>query len=214
MFSKIILKIIHIPRIIRTIISNFLNPLFFRINRIELGKGAWIIGDVSIDNHGDFTIGDNFNLTSGDSLNPISTNSKACFYIEQNAKVTIGERVGMASPRLWISKGLSIGNRVAIGANVLIIDTDCHQIDYRVRHGLCKYEESPAPEEHKKIQTAPIVIEDNVWIGAHSIILKGVTIGARSIIGAGSVVTHDIPADCIAAGNPCKIVRYINSTIS
>ena len=58
--------------------------------------------------------------------------------------------------------------------------------------------------------TVPIVIEDDVLIGTRCIILKGVTIGARSIIGSGSVVVKSIPADCIAAGNPCKIIRYIN----
>lgn len=55
--------------------------------------------------------------------------------------------------------------------------------------------------------SAPIVIEDDVWVSAHSIILKGVTIGARSIIGAGSVVTKSIPADCVAAGNPCRVIK-------
>lgn len=60
------------------------------------------------------------------------------------------------------------------------------------------------------IKSAPITIEDDVWIGAHCIILKGVTIGARSIIGAGSVVTKSIPPDCIAAGNPCKIISRMN----
>ncbi len=62
--------------------------------------------------------------------------------------------------------------------------------------------------------SAPIFIEDDVWIGAHSIILKGVTIGARSIIGAGSVVTKSIPADCVAAGNPCKVIRKLNNAIN
>lgn len=53
-----------------------------------------------------------------------------------------------------------------------------------------------------------IVIEDDVLIGARSVILKGVTIGARSVIGAGSVVVNDIPQDCIAAGNPCNVIKY------
>ena len=59
------------------------------------------------------------------------------------------------------------------------------------------------------VQTAPVTIEDDVWIGANCQILKGVTIGVRSVIGAGSVVTKSIPADCIAAGNPCKVIRRI-----
>ena len=62
----------------------------------------------------------------------------------------------------------------------------------------------------RTILSAPIVIEDDVWIGARSIILKGVHIGARSIIAAGSVVTKDIPSDVIAGGNPCKVIREIN----
>lgn len=64
-----------------------------------------------------------------------------------------------------------------------------------------------ADQRNKK--SKPIVIEDDVWLGTNSIVLKGVTIGARTIIGAGSVVTKDIPADCIAAGNPCKVIRKI-----
>ena len=62
-------------------------------------------------------------------------------------------------------------------------------------------------------KSAPIEIEDDVWVGAHSIILKGVTIGARSIIGAGSVVTKSIPADCVAAGNPCKVIKQYESLL-
>lgn len=82
----------------------------------------------------------------------------------------------------------------------MITDTDAHSLDWEDRrHG------------RGEVPSVPIVIEDDVWIGAQCIILKGVTIGPRSIIGAGSVVTHSIPADCIAAGNPCKVLRKINS---
>ena len=55
----------------------------------------------------------------------------------------------------------------------------------------------------------PVVIEDDVLIGTNCIILKGVTIGARSIIAAGSIVTKSIPADCIAGGNPAKVIKYL-----
>ena len=55
-----------------------------------------------------------------------------------------------------------------------------------------------------------IEIEDDVLIGTRCIILKGVTIGARSVIGSGSIVTKSIPSDCIAAGNPCKVIRSVS----
>lgn len=91
----------------------------------------------------------------------------------------------------------------------MIIDTDSHQMDYRMR--LRDASEHFTKEElQDNIKSAPITIEDDVWVGAHSIILKGVTIGARSVIGAGSVVTKSIPADCVAAGNPCKVIKSIN----
>ena len=62
-------------------------------------------------------------------------------------------------------------------------------------------------EDQNDAQSASIVIEDDVFVGTRCIILKGVKIGARSIIAAGSVVTKSIPADCIAGGNPCQIIR-------
>ena len=80
------------------------------------------------------------------------------------------------------------------------MDSDAHSLDYIIRR-----------EPTKDIpKSKPIVIEDDVLIGTGTIILNGVTIGARSIIGAGSFVTKDIPKDCITAGNPCKMIKKIN----
>lgn len=106
----------------------------------------------------------------------------------------------MSSTRMWIHDSLTIGNNVNIGGNVLLIDTDCHPIDYELRR-----------VSTKGTKFAPIVVEDDVWIGAQSIILKGVTIGARSVIAAGSVVTKSVPANCIAGGNPCRVIREITT---
>ena len=99
-----------------------------------------------------------------------------------------------------------MGNHVNIGGGCMIMDTDVHQLDYLARRG-----EKPANAEDKitTVQCAPVTIEDDVWIGANCQILKGVTIGARSVIGAGSVVTKSIPADCVAAGNPCRVIRHL-----
>jgi len=123
-----------------------------------------------------------------------------------DACITIGDHVGMSSPCVWIQSRLTIGNHVNIGGNCIIIDTDAHQIDYLARRGGKQVDET---DISTTIQSAPITIEDDVWIGANCIILKGVTIGARTVIGAGSVVTKSIPSDSIAAGNPCRVIKTL-----
>ena len=156
------------------------------------GKVSWLIRGARI------TIGDNFYLSSGNGVNPIASNLQADVYVEPGATLTIGNNVGMSSTRLWIHESARIGNNVKIGGCVLITDTDAHPMDYVARRS-----------SNEGTKSAPVVIEDDVWVGAHCIILKGVTIGARSIIGAGSVVTKSIPADCVAAGNPCKVIKLL-----
>lgn len=145
------------------------------------------------------SIGDYFYFSSGDAINPISSNLQGAIYLENRASLKIGNNVGLSSTRMWIHDCVTIGDHVKIGACVLITDTDAHPMDYMARR-----------VSNEGTKSAPIVIEDDVWIGAHSIILKGVTIGARSIIGSGSVVTKNIPADCVAAGNPCKVIKTLN----
>lgn len=145
-------------------------------------------------------------MTNGDGVNPLCGNARGAFYTEPGATITIGNNVGMSSTRMWIARSLRIGDNVSIGAGVLIIDTDCHPLDFRLRrHDAAAH--FPAEEIAAATHSQPIVIEDDVWIGAESIVLKGVTIGARSVIGAGSVVTRDIPSDSIAAGNPCRVIH-------
>lgn len=186
--------------------SPYCNNLWFWANGVAVGKNMRVMGKVYLNIMGKVTIGDNFLLTSGCGINPISSNQRAAFYVEPSAAVVIGDNVGMSGTRMWIAKGLTIGNNVCIGAGVLLIDTDCHQMDFRMRR-LEAEKQFTATELSSSIMSAPIVIEDDVWIGAHAIILKGVTIGARSVIGAGSVVTKSVPADSVVAGNPARIIH-------
>ena len=188
------------------------NPFYFRMKGIVFGKGFMAYNKVYLTGccrrgGGKIVIGNNFHLTSGDGINPICRNIRACIHLgSPQAIITIGNHVGMSSPCIWINERLAIGNHVNIGGNCIILDTDTHQIDYLARRG----EKTVDPNvPTTTVQSAPVTIEDDVWIGANCIILKGVTIGARSVIGAGSVVTRSIPADCIAAGNPCKVIRTL-----
>ena len=204
------MKLIVSSNTIKIKYYKWFNKWYFKFKGIQYGKNLQVYNKVYITGFktGDITIGDDFHLTSGDGINPICRNIRGCIHRgSPKAIITIGNHVGMSSPCIWINEQLTIGNHVMIGGNCMILDTDTHQIDHLARRG-----EKPADKSDisTTVQSAPITIEDDVWIGANCIILKGVTIGARSIIGAGSVVTKSIPADCIAAGNPCRVIRRIN----
>lgn len=112
--------------------------------------------------------------------------------IKEGSKIIIGDNCGFSGTIIASSKYIKIGNNVRCGANTMITDTDWHTDDYRTS------------------SDKPIIIEDNVWLGYGVKVLKGVCIGKNSLIGAGSIVTNNIPSNVIAAGNPCKIIRNIN----
>jgi acetyltransferase-like isoleucine patch superfamily enzyme len=98
---------------------------------------------------------------------------------------------------------ITIGSRVQIGPHCYIGDFD-HGVHVNVQH----------PFDHRYPKDlAPVVIEDNVWLGAGSIVLKGVTIGKNSVIAAGSVVNRDIPPNCVAGGVPAKKLRIIEGNV-
>ena len=96
--------------------------------------------------------------------------------------------------RMGSSHSITIGDNCMLASGAYITDSDWHGIYNRVASG----------------KNAPVKIEDNVWIGDSAIICKGVTIGKNSIVGAGAVVTKDIPANVIAAGNSAKVIRLLD----
>lgn len=117
--------------------------------------------------------------------------------VAEGAVLEIGCRCGLSATVVAAAERVTIGDDVLCGANVTICDTDWHHPDPRRRH-------EPGP-------CAPVVIEDNVWLGMNVVVLKGVTIGRDAVIGAGSVVTKSVPAGMIAAGNPAVVVGPVPS---
>lgn len=140
------------------------------------------------------TIGNNCTFLSTPTSNLIGINRPcmvSTLHAGDKASIRIGDHCGFSGTVIGAFKSIKLGNHVRCGANTLITDSDWHLDDPR----------SGTPAE--------VVIEDNVWLGANSIVLKGVTIGANTVIGANSVVTKSIPANVIAAGNPCKVIKQI-----
>lgn len=149
---------------------------------------------------GKFTIGNKFSMNNGIKGNPIGSYRKCTFFVDRNATLNIGENVGISQTALICHKSITIGNNVKIGGGVSIYDTDFHSLNPEIRK---------SKDDIKYRVEKPVVIKDNAFIGANSIILKGVTIGENSIIGAGSVVTKSVPDNQIWAGNPAKFIRNI-----
>lgn len=194
-----------VPRI-KTLSYILINRIYFKFIGVEYGGNLRVCNNIYIRGKGNIIIGDDFSFSSGDCINPISRNIRGAFYpVTKESRIEIGNNVGISSSCLWARKCITIGNNVNIGGNCLIMDNDAHPHNYVERR---KGDSSQTKEV--VIPADPIFIEDDVWIGANCIILKGVHIGARSIIAAGSVVTKDIPTDCIAGGNPCKVIKSIS----
>lgn len=118
------------------------------------------------------------------------------------ATLSIGDYTGMSQVSITCKNSITIGAHCTIGAGVMMFDTNFHNTDWRVRRTL---------DDLKTAKTAPITIGNDCFIGTRSIICKGVSIGDRSIIAAGSVVVSNIPSDCIAGGNPCKVIKQLNN---
>ncbi len=207
--SKFFYKIFRIIPKLRTWFYRNYNKLYFKLIGIEYGKNMQVFDKIYVSGHGKIKIGDNFVFTSGSSINPICRNIRGCIHtVTEDSQITIGNNVGISSACIWSQTSISIGNNVNIGGDCLIMDSDAHPHDFFKRRG--DYITEYGTENYlKEIPSKPITIGDDCWLGAHCIILKGVNIGARSIIAAGSVVTKDVLEDYIAAGNPAEMVKRI-----
>ncbi|MEI6819384.1 MAG: acyltransferase [Verrucomicrobiota bacterium] len=143
-------------------------------------------------------IGNHVRLLAGWRSNRVGMTGPVILHTWEGGKIEIGDHSGLSAVVISSRVGVKIGKFCNIGGNVRIYDHDFHSLNAEVRRG---------PRGCEDCNCRPIVIGDDVFIGANSLILKGVTIGDRAVIGAGSVVTKDIPADTIAAGNPAVVVR-------
>jgi acetyltransferase-like isoleucine patch superfamily enzyme len=107
---------------------------------------------------------------------------------------------------------ITIGSYCMVSWNVGIADSDFHPIDPAQRRidalALAPFYENRPPRP--EIRTAPVVLQDNVWVGMGAVILKGVTIGENSIVAAGAIVTADVPPNVVVAGNPARIVKELH----
>ena len=130
----------------------------------------------------------------------------APFFVDYGENIHIGNHCEINMNCVFLDcNRITIGDNTGIGPNVQI---------YAVAHPVVPAERLTKAQGDDfpfwKSFTAPVTIGNNVWIGGGSIILPGVTIGDNTTIGAGSVVTKSIPANCLAVGNPCKVIKKLD----
>lgn len=199
----------YLFKIINKIVRYFIGKLHFIVSYIVLytqnvqfknfqSRG---IPYVMVSFGGKFLIGKNFRMNNGLKGNPIGRPQRCIFFVGKNAHLEIGNNVGISQSAIICHSSVTIGNNVKIGGGVCIYDTDFHSLDPNERNNV--------ESDFKSKTNKPVVIEDNVFIGTHVTILKGVSIGSNSIIGACSVVTKSIPPNEIWAGNPAHFIKKI-----
>ncbi|MEP6662093.1 MAG: acyltransferase [Verrucomicrobiota bacterium] len=168
-------------------------------------KGAQIHGKVKMLGRPLISVAKNSRLILEDGVaiaSSLRSNPLGCFQpsvlrtLEPNAELILGKNVGLSGAVLCAAKQITVGEGTIIGSGALIIDNDFH-----TPSGEWGWSKS-SPE-----QARPILIGRGVFIGARAIILKGVTIGDRAVVGAGAVVTRDVPSNRIAVGNPARVSR-------
>ena len=147
-------------------------------------------------------IGKNFKMNNGIKGNPIGCYDCFTFFVDRSKQIIIGDNVGISQCALVAIDNITIEDDVKIGGGVKIYTSDFHSLNPNIRK---------TNDDISNRKKAPVVIHKNAFIGAFSIILKGIEVGENSIVGAGSVVTKSIPANEIWAGNPAKFIRKINN---
>lgn len=195
---KIIRKFLYI---VRTRFEKLLTVLSFKGNDVSFSSFRTNgIPYIMVARGGRFSLGKNFAMNNGIKGNPIGCYERCTFFVDRDSEIIIGDNVGISQAALISHCSIQIGNNVKIGGGTSVYTTDFHSLDPISR---------ASSEDQKHRKSAPVTIEHDAFIGARCIILKGVTIGENSIVGAGSVVTKSIPANEIWAGNPAKFIRKI-----
>ncbi len=184
-------------KLIYPISSRIILSMFFD----QYGKNVRIFGRPRIYKQGKLNIGDNAIINSTYRNNPIGGMSFSSFWIKEGAEINIGNNSKISNSAFVASTKIEIGENVYIGGNCKIYDTDFHSINIQNRL------KSNDPD----INSRSTILKDNCFIGAGTIILKGVRIRKESVIGAGAVVTKSVPDHQVWGGNPARFIKEIEN---
>lgn len=188
-------------------ITTYYHVIELTLKGVSMGKHMRFCGRIifKIERNSKVRLGSYTVLSGGMFINALGCNRGCCIHVDEGAELSIGNYCGLSDVTLRARKKIIIGNYVMVGANTIFNDSNSHSLDYIERRKERKIGDGG------NITHQPIVVKDDVFIGSNCIICKGVTIGERSIIAAGSVVVKDVPSDEVWGGNPARFIKKIMS---
>lgn len=204
---KRMVSLLKNPSMVFYIICDKIAAFFMgRKKNVYFGRSVRVSGVPIIDiRHGSkLYVGDGVTLNSRNRGYHINMHSPVKLFADRDgAEIKIGNKTRIHGTCVHAYESITIGSNCLIAANCQIMDGSGHDLSF--------------PNTENRINTTgatkPIIIEDNVWVGANSVILPGVTIGKGSIISANSVVTKSIPPSVVAGGNPAVIIKDFSSAV-
>lgn len=191
-----------IRRVWQSIISNAWNRLQMRLSYVRYGTNFRSCGGILLRNYAGrngIILGNHVHINSHRIADPIGGDTKTILFVGCNGQIILHDHVSLSNTTIFSAVGIEIGEQTCIGGGVKIYDTDFHSSNIEKRLN-----------GNTNVPCKPVKIGKQVFIGGHSLILKGVTIGDGAVIGAGSIVAHDIPAHEIWAGNPARFIKHID----
>lgn len=200
--SQIIKAVKHPRKAFRVIFSTMINVLKFKRKGVVFKECPHFDGLIIVSKSKGATIriGEDVYMNSGRKCNPVGFEHRMMISAAGDGAIEIGNHVGMSNTVLYSTNSIIIEDGVLLGNGVKIYDTDFHSMDITKRS---------SGHSDDDTRTLPVLICNNAFVGAGTTILKGVTIGANSVIGACSVVAKNIPENQVWAGNPARFIRNI-----
>lgn len=185
---------------VKNLPNTIYNIVVLKYRHVKYGNNLKINGKIfCVSNTRDgILIGNNVQINSSRGSNPIGGDTKTILFAKGNGKIRIGDGCGISNATLFACESITLGKQIQVGGGTRIYDTDFHWLDFEKRIN------------EKGGKNRPVTIKNGAFIGTNCIILKGVTIGEKSVIGAGSVVTKSVPDGEIWAGNPAKFIRKLD----
>lgn len=199
-----LLSIFDVMRKIRLgiiIIQSFIGRIYFYLWGVQAGKKLRMgsLPYCRVVGSGKIVIGDHVRINNKLSENPAGITHKTVLVAGKGAVLKIGNNVGISGSIIYALESVTIGDGCRLGANSMIYTTDFHPLNADDRRDLIS----------AATVTKPVVLKKNVWLGANTVVLRGVTIGEGSVVAIGSIVTKDVPDGVIVAGNPAKVIKPV-----